>query len=53
MGENLPVLMLRPKVKPEHAPYRIAGGKKIRIGGVSYGLAAEIADRAQEGGDST
>jgi hypothetical protein len=36
--------MLRPKVKPEHAPYRIAGGTKIRIGGVSYGLAAEIAD---------
>jgi molybdopterin/thiamine biosynthesis adenylyltransferase len=35
--------MLRPRVKPEHAPYRIAGGK-IRIGGVSYGLAAEISD---------
>jgi molybdopterin/thiamine biosynthesis adenylyltransferase len=44
VGENLPVVMLRPKVKPEHAPYRIAGGEKIRIGGVSYGLAAEIAD---------
>jgi len=44
VGENLPVLMLRPKVKPEHAPYRIAEGKKIRIGGVSFGLAAEIAD---------
>lgn len=44
MGEKLPVLMLRPKVKPEHAPYRIAEGTKIRIGGVSYGLAAEIAD---------
>jgi molybdopterin/thiamine biosynthesis adenylyltransferase len=44
VGENSPVLMLRPKVKPEHAPYRIAGGTKIRIGGVSYGLAAEIAD---------
>jgi len=36
-------LMFRPRIKPEHAPYRIAGGK-IRIGGVSYGLAAEIAD---------
>ena len=35
--------MLRPRVKPEHAPYRVAGGK-IRIGGVSYGLAAEISD---------
>lgn len=35
--------MLCPKVKPEHAPYRIAGGK-LRIGGVSYGLAAEISD---------
>jgi molybdopterin-synthase adenylyltransferase len=40
---NLPVPMGRPRVKPEHAAYRIAGGK-IRIGGVSYGLAAEIAD---------
>jgi molybdopterin-synthase adenylyltransferase len=44
VGENPPVLMLRPKVKPEHAPYRIAGGRKIRIGGASYGLAAELAD---------
>jgi len=35
--------MLKPRVKPEHAPYRIAGGK-IRIGGASYGLAAEISD---------
>jgi molybdopterin-synthase adenylyltransferase len=35
--------MLRPRVKPEHAPYRVAGGK-IRIGGVSYRLAAEISD---------
>ena len=43
MDQNLPVPMLRPRVKPEHAPYRIAGGK-IRIGGVSYGLAAEISD---------
>jgi molybdopterin-synthase adenylyltransferase len=38
-----PVYMLRPRVKPEHAPYRIAG-RKIRIGGVSYGLAGEICD---------
>jgi molybdopterin-synthase adenylyltransferase len=37
------MLMSRPRVKPEHASYRIAGGK-IRIGGASYGLAAEIAD---------
>ena len=43
MQQNLPVPMLRPRVKPEHAPYRIAEGK-IRIGGVSYGLAAEISD---------
>jgi molybdopterin-synthase adenylyltransferase len=35
--------MLRPRVKPEHAPYRVAGGK-VRIGGVSYGIAAEISD---------
>jgi molybdopterin/thiamine biosynthesis adenylyltransferase len=35
--------MGRPRVKPEHAPYRAARGK-IRIGGVSYGIAAEIAD---------
>jgi len=37
------VPMARPRVKPEHAPYRVAGGR-IRIGGVSYGLAAEICD---------
>ena len=37
------VPMLRPRVKPEHAPYRVAGGK-IRIGGVSFGLAAEVSD---------
>jgi hypothetical protein len=43
MGHNLSVAMLRPRVKPEHAPYRIAGGR-IRIGGLSYGLAAEITD---------
>jgi hypothetical protein len=35
--------MLRPRVKPEHAAYRVAGGK-IRIGGVSFGLAAELSD---------
>lgn len=35
--------MNKPRVKPEHGPYRIAGNK-IRIGWVSYGIAAEIAD---------
>ncbi len=35
--------MRRPRVKPEHAPYRV-GGERIRIGGMSYGLAAEIED---------
>ncbi|MQA88388.1 MAG: ThiF family adenylyltransferase [Streptosporangiales bacterium] len=35
--------MLRPRVKPEHAPYRISGGR-IRLGGVSYGIAAEVKD---------
>ncbi len=43
MDQDPPVPMLRPRVKPEHAPYRIAGGK-IRIGGVSFRLAAEISD---------
>lgn len=33
--------MARPRVKLEHVPYRIASGK-IRIGGVSYAVAAEI-----------
>src|SRR5579872_2997454 len=42
-SSSAPSLMSRPRVKPEHAPYRVAGGK-IRIGGVSYGLAAELAD---------
>ena len=36
-------VMLRPRVKPEHAPYRISG-VRVRIGGVSYGIAAEIKD---------
>jgi hypothetical protein len=44
-----PVAMLRPRVKPEHGPYRIAGGK-IRIGGFSYGVAAEISRSATSGG---
>lgn len=43
MDQDPPVPMLRPRVKPEHAPYRVAGGK-IRIGGVSFGLAAEVSD---------
>jgi molybdopterin-synthase adenylyltransferase len=41
-GPFVPV-MSRPRVKPEHGPYRIAGGK-VRIGGVSYGIAGEISD---------
>src|SRR5690606_16641134 len=32
-----------PRVKPEHAPYRLDGGR-IRIGGDIYGLAHEIED---------
>jgi molybdopterin/thiamine biosynthesis adenylyltransferase len=35
--------MGRPRIKPEHLPYRIAGGL-IRIGGVSGGIAGEIED---------
>src|ERR1700685_4800336 len=41
--EPIPATMHRPRVKSEHAPYRIAGSK-IRIGWVSYGIASEIAD---------
>jgi len=33
----------RPRVKPEHRPYRLASGA-IRIGGLIYGVAAEIED---------
>ena len=43
MDPDLPVAMFRPRVKPEHAPYRIAD-RKIRIGWISYGVAAEITD---------
>ena len=39
------ILMRQPRVKAEHAPYRI-DGHRIRIGGVSYGIAAEIDDPA-------
>jgi molybdopterin/thiamine biosynthesis adenylyltransferase len=35
--------MKRPRIKPEHSPYRISGGR-IRLGGLSYGSAAEVAD---------
>ena len=35
--------MQRPRVKPEHRPYRLADGT-IRIGGRVYGAAAEIPD---------
>jgi molybdopterin/thiamine biosynthesis adenylyltransferase len=38
-------MVRRPRIKPEHAPYRIAAGR-IRLGGVAYGSAAEIADPA-------
>jgi molybdopterin/thiamine biosynthesis adenylyltransferase len=37
------VRMARPRVKPEHAPYRISDGR-IRLGGVTYGIAAEVSD---------
>lgn len=40
---NATVTMRRPRVKPEHAPSRIFDGR-IRIGGVSYGIAAEVKD---------
>lgn len=33
----------RPTIKPEHVPYRIAD-QRIRIGGVVYGIAAELHD---------
>ena len=35
--------MRRPKIKLEHAPYRI-GADRIRIGGMSFGIAAEVED---------
>jgi molybdopterin-synthase adenylyltransferase len=35
--------MIRPRVKPEHAPFRISGGR-IRLGGVSLGIAGEVDD---------
>lgn len=35
--------MAYPRVKPEHVPHRISGGR-IRIGGPSYGIAAEMND---------
>jgi molybdopterin/thiamine biosynthesis adenylyltransferase len=35
--------MRRPRIKPEHAPYRTAG-EMIRIGGGVHGIAAEITD---------
>jgi molybdopterin-synthase adenylyltransferase len=40
---STPVAMSRPAVKPEHAPYRIADGR-IRLGGVVFGIAAEVVD---------
>ncbi len=35
--------MRRPRIKPEHAPCRIAG-ERIRLGGPTFGIAAEVAD---------
>ncbi len=35
--------MRRPRVKPEHQPYR-SGERTVRIGGEIYGLASEISD---------
>jgi molybdopterin-synthase adenylyltransferase len=35
--------MRLPRVKPEHVPYRLDDGT-VRLGGVLYGIAAEIAD---------
>ncbi len=35
--------MRRPRIKPEHAPYRTTNGG-VRIGGGVYGIAAEITD---------
>jgi molybdopterin-synthase adenylyltransferase len=43
VDQRAPIAMIRPRVKSEHGPYRIAGDK-IRIGWVSYGIAAEISD---------
>src|SRR6202451_2947120 len=37
--------MRRPRIKPEHTPYRTPGGK-IRTGGGGHGIAAEITDPA-------
>src|SRR5574342_615953 len=37
------VSVQRPMIKPEHVPYRIAN-QRIRIGGVVYGIAAELRD---------
>jgi molybdopterin-synthase adenylyltransferase len=36
-------MFVRPRVRPEHRPYRIAGGR-IRIGGGAYSIAAEVTD---------
>ncbi|TDD43827.1 HesA/MoeB/ThiF family protein [Nonomuraea terrae] len=35
--------MRLPRVKPEHAPHRLGDGS-VRLGGVLYGIASEIAD---------
>src|SRR6266496_2655018 len=40
-------MLVRPRIKPEHSPYRISGNK-IRIGGSIYGIAAELNDPTGE-----
>jgi molybdopterin-synthase adenylyltransferase len=35
--------MFRPRIKPEHTPYRVRDGR-VRIGGTVYGIAAEVRD---------
>lgn len=42
-GVEMNTSMEQPRIKPEHAPYRISGDR-IRLGGVSFGIAAEVAD---------
>jgi molybdopterin/thiamine biosynthesis adenylyltransferase len=42
-GDEAVRIWRKPRVKPEHHPVRITGDR-IRIGGASYGIAAEIHD---------
>lgn len=43
-SENVP--LRRPRIKPEHRPYRLADKGLIRIGGPVFGIASEIEDEA-------